>query len=318
MIAPRLDFNVLKQTVSIKQVLVAKGLAERFKVRGNRLTGPCPIHRGDNPSAFSVSLSKNLWYCFTGCQAGGNVIHLIQRLEGLTPVEAAERLASLASLAPLSDAHHGSEKPITRQPKEERPFRPYTRRLYLDPCSSFLKQKGITADTARTFEAGAHHGPGFLQGCIGVRIHDPDGHPLGYAGRRLDREQVSVYGKWKLPPKLPKRHILYGFHRLPRIPGRTLCIVEGPWDVMRLYQIGVPAVALLGLYLSPSQRRLLTSAARLIIMLDGDPNGRRASKQLLQNLADIADVQIVKLPHRCDPDDLSDLHLRRLLGSFFS
>jgi hypothetical protein len=221
-------------------------------------------------------------------------------------------------LTPLPDDRHGPEKPIKRQPKEERPFRPYTRRLFLDPGSYFLKQKGITVDTARNFEAGAYHGPGFLQGCIGVRLHDPAGNPIGYAGRRLDSKQVSAYGKWKLPPRLPKRQLLYGFHRLHSISGCTLCLVEGPWDVMRLYQIGVPAVALLGLYLSAFQRQLLASAARLIIMLDGDPNGRLASSHLLQSLIDIADVQIVRLPDHCDPDNLSDLQLKRTLDGFFS
>jgi DNA primase len=104
--------------------------------------------------------------------------------------------------------------------------------------------------TARTFEAGAYYGRGFLQGCIGVRFHDPSGHPIGYAGRRLDCDQARTYGKWKLPPGLPKRLILYGFHRIVNLSDRPLCIVEGTWGVMRLHQIGVPAVALLGLYLS--------------------------------------------------------------------
>lgn len=313
MIPPHLDFKVLKQTVSIKQVLAANGLTERFRLRGDRLIGPCPIHGGDSPSAFVVSLSKNLWHCFTGCQAGGDVIDLIRYLEGLTFAESAKRLASLACLPPLPDPQ--TERPIKRQPKEERPFRPYTRRLCLDPGSFFLRQKGISVETARTFETGAYHGPGFLQGCVGVRLHDPSGHPIGYAGRRLDPEQATSYGKWKLPPRLPKRRLLYGFHRLPCLSGRSLCVVEGPWGVMRLYQIGVPAVALLGLFLSASQRQLLASAAKIILLLDGDPSGRKASSQLLQNLMNIADVQILRLPDHCDPDDLSDLQLKRLLGT---
>jgi hypothetical protein len=73
MIANYLDFKLLKKTVSISQVLAAKGLSNDFKKRGDRLIGPCPIHGGDNPSAFVVSISKNLWYCFSGCQAGGDV-----------------------------------------------------------------------------------------------------------------------------------------------------------------------------------------------------------------------------------------------------
>jgi DNA primase len=87
---------------------------------------------------------------------------------------------------------------------------------------------------------------------------------------------------------------------------------------MRLHQIGVPAVDLLGLYLSPFQRQLLANFHRLIIMLDGDPSGYTASSKLMRNLADIADVQIVRLPNRYDPDDLSDPHLKQLLGDSYT
>ncbi len=329
MIRSHLDFKVLKRAVSIEQVLATKGLTEHFKKRGDRLIGPCPIHGGDNPSAFVVSISKNLWHCFSGCQAGGDVIELVRRIDRLSYRETAERLASLASLSPplvmdsnscqLSSSYL---KPHTdRQPKEkqscQQPFRPYTRRLYLDPTSSFLRCKGISTSTARSFEAGAYYGRGFLEGCVGVRLHDPSGNPLGYLGRRLDGEQASTYGKWKLPTGLPKRRILFGFHRIAGLFGHGLCVVECPWGVMRLSQIGIPAVGLLGAHLSAPQRQLLADAHRIIILLDGDSTGRNSSTQIKRALVDTTDVQIVYLPENLDPDDLSDQKLRSLLSPFF-
>lgn len=329
MIATHLDFKLLKQTVPISQVLAAKGLTHHFKKRGDRLIGPCPIHGGDNPSAFVVSISKNLWYCFSGCQAGGDVIDLVRRLDHLSYRETAARLASLASLSPPSPMASQSRQPTAssaakphtdRQPRQEhpskrlQPFRPYTRRLYLDPDSPFLQHKGIFPGTARTFEAGAFHGPGFLKDCIGVRLHDPSGNPLGYLGRRLHRDQAMTYGKWKLPTRLPKRHILYGFHRVANLLHRGLCIVECPWGVMRLHQLDVPAVALLGAHLSAPQRQLLTNAKRVVIILDGDSTGRNASTQVKKALIDSTDVQILNLPDDLDPDDLSDQELKSLLS----
>lgn len=314
MITRHLDFKALKETVPIAQVLAAKGLTEHFKKRGDRLFGPCPIHGGDNPSAFVVSISKNLWHCFSKCQAGGDVIDLVRRLDRLSYAETAERLASLASLPPVSVHYQGSFSPKKRQPKKT--FRPYTRRLCLDPCSAFLKQKGITPDTARTFEAGAYHGCGFLEGCVGVRLHDPSGNPIGYLGRRLDGDQASTYGKWKIPTGLPKRRILFGFHRLAGLH-RALCIVECPWGVMRLSQIGIPAVGLLGAHLSSPQRQLLGDFSRIIVLLDGDSTGRSASMQIKRTLVDTADVQVVCLPEKLDPDDLSDQQLGSTLSPFF-
>ncbi len=328
MIATQLDFKRLKQTVSISQVLADKGLTNHFKKRGDRLIGPCPIHGGDNPAAFVVSISKNLWYCFSGCRAGGDVVDLVRRLDRLSYRETAARLSSLASLSPPSASASSvrttdpsdAKLHTDPQPRKEIPssrlqsFRPYTRRLFLDPSSPFLQNKGISPDTARIFEAGAYHGPGFLQDCIGVRLHDPDGNPLGYLGRRLDRKQAMTYGKWKLPTRLPKRHILYGFHRVANLLHRGLCIVECPWGVMRLHQLGVPSVALLGAHLSAPQKQLLTNVKSVVIILDGDSTGRTASTQVKEFLMDINDVQIVNLPDNLDPDDLSDQQLISLLS----
>ena len=58
------DFKILKQSVSIPQVLGHRGLLDHFKVRGDKLVGPCPVHGGDNPNAFVVSLERDLWHCY--------------------------------------------------------------------------------------------------------------------------------------------------------------------------------------------------------------------------------------------------------------
>jgi DNA primase len=61
-----------------------------------------------------------------------------------------------------------------------------------------------------------------------------------------------------------------------------------------------------------------TVSLTLSIMLDGDPSGCKASSQLMRNLIDIADVQVVRLPDRCDPDDLSDPLLKQLLNGCYT
>jgi DNA primase len=83
---------------------------------------------------------------------------------------------------------------------------------------------------------------------------------------------------------------------------------------MRLHQLDVPAVALLGAHLSAPQRQLLTNAKRVVIILDGDSTGRTASTQVKKALIDSTDVQILNLPDDLDPDDLSDQELKSLLS----
>ncbi len=93
MSAPFVSFQAVKQAVSMREVLEHYGLLDTLKRRGDdALTGPCPIHQGTNPTQFRVSLSKNCWNCFGGCE-GGNVLDFVMAMEGVAVRKAALLLA---------------------------------------------------------------------------------------------------------------------------------------------------------------------------------------------------------------------------------
>ncbi|MCP5065965.1 MAG: hypothetical protein GY946_05300 [bacterium] len=303
MIPAHLDFKRLKRRVSIEQVLSARGWMERMRRRGGRLVGPCPVHGGDNPTAFVVREDRQLWHCFSACGRGGDVVELLRLLDDLSYAETANALAHIANSAPAVSSR--AHKPPTPQPR----FQPFTRRLPLDPYATLLAEKLIAADTARTFDAGTWRGPGFLRNCVAVRLHDPSGQPLGYAGRRLSAHEAAQFGKWRFPPRLPKSRILFNNHRIIDHLETPLIIVECPWGVMRLAQLGLPAVALLGLHLSREQRRLLERWRDLVLLLDGDAAGRRATRALERDLSATHAVRTVQLDDGLDPDDLDDREL---------
>src|SRR6185503_6628416 len=77
------DFKAIKSALSMEQVLAHYDLLEKFKRNGDSLSGPCPIHKGTNPTPFRVSVSKNIWNCFSGCK-GGNALDFIARMETIT------------------------------------------------------------------------------------------------------------------------------------------------------------------------------------------------------------------------------------------
>ena len=56
-----LSFRWLKQQVSIAGVLIAYDLASALRQRGDQLYGTCPLHSGDNPTAFRVHLQRGIW-----------------------------------------------------------------------------------------------------------------------------------------------------------------------------------------------------------------------------------------------------------------
>jgi len=295
---PKPEIRALKQRVSVPSLLQARGLLGGFRRRGHRLLGPCPIHHGDNPSAFVVDLHQGLWFCFTRCNAGGDAIDLVRRLDGVGFREALDILGCTPSFA---------DPALPAWAPSQTSFRPFRRSICLAPDVPFLRHKGIAPATAASFEVGAWGGPGWLQDCIAVRLHDPDGRPLGYAGRLLDTTRAQQCGKWRFPPGMPKCSLLYGFHRLEH--GSDIVVTECPWGVLRLAQVGIPAVALLGCCLSEVQRTLLASASHVTLLLDGDPAGRGASTRIHEMLAHLVPVTVARLPDGCDPDDLTDREL---------
>src|SRR3954447_23305777 len=82
--SPYVDFKAVREALKMEQVLDRYGLMHQFKQSGDSLSGPCPIHKGNNPTQFRVSLSKNIWNCFSECKHGGNVLDFIARMESVT------------------------------------------------------------------------------------------------------------------------------------------------------------------------------------------------------------------------------------------
>jgi len=304
-----LPFDTLKKIVPIPAVLDDKGLLATFKRQGDRLVGPCPIHGGDNPNAFVVSLGKNLWYCFTGCN-GGDLVDLVRRLDGKNFQQTLQYLRALAGSRP-------SRLPLPPAPPQ--PFKPFVRKLSLDHCTPWLQQKGITPITAARFEVGAYYGKGFLADSIGIRLHDLHGQPIGYLARRLTPATIKRYGKYQFPSTFPKSTTLYNYHRIARPLPDKIVVTECPWGVMRLHQLNIPAVALLGIQLSDSQYRLFEHVKDIVLLLDGDDAGMKATRRIKMELKSRGknNIHSICLPVGTDPDDLIDDELRAEVNPFF-
>lgn len=268
---------------AVVALLACRGVLPGFRREGNRMFGPCPVHGGDNVRAFVVDLAGDRWFCFTRCRRGGGPVGLARALDLAPPDVVPDRTRAVA------------------------PFVPYTRALRLDARCAWLAAKGIGPQIATEREVGGWHGTGMLAGCVGVRLHDPDGHPLGYAGRRLDPTEVTRRGKWTFPRGLPKSRLLYGLHH---VRGSRVVLTECPWGVLRLAQLRVEAVGLLGVAVSTEQRALLARFDEVVVLLDADQAGRTAAAHIASSLST---ARVVELPAGADPDDLPDDRLLALV-----
>lgn len=88
--------------------------------------------------------------------------------------------------------------------------------------------------------------------------------------------------------------------------------VEGVWEVLRLHQLGLQAVALLGTHASRTQLPLRKKLSPWLL-LDGDQAGRRATHRLAEELG----VPVLRVPEGTDPAELTDRQLRRALRPLF-
>src|SRR5437870_2644068 len=64
---PFVDFRAVRARITMEQVLSHYNVLDTFKRTGSRLSGPCPIHGGTNPTQFRVDTEKQLWNCFSEC-----------------------------------------------------------------------------------------------------------------------------------------------------------------------------------------------------------------------------------------------------------
>src|SRR3984893_10194093 len=85
------DFKAVKAAITMERVLEHYGLLDKFKRGNDSLNGPCPIHNGSNPTQFRVSISKNIFNCFSECKNGGDVLDFIARMEKVSIHAAAKK-----------------------------------------------------------------------------------------------------------------------------------------------------------------------------------------------------------------------------------
>jgi hypothetical protein len=283
------DFAAIKENVDIEPVL------EHYRVRLKRvrkdyLRGHCPLPtHGSEQSreSFGVDTGRNVWACHSAscCQArqgkvGGSILDLVAWMEACSIREAALRLRAWSDASGetgLPDQLVSKGKRAGRGP-EEPPRLSFTLRLQWHP---YLEQRGIQWQTAAWFGAGYYGGSGFLRGRMVFPIHDEPGEPVAYAGRLMDGGEP----RYLFPPRFRKSQVVFNLHRAVEFAARqggVVIVVGGFFDCLKVHQAGYGnVVALMGASISDRQSELLATYFReLVVMLEGDEAGRRASRVL--------------------------------------
>jgi DNA primase len=344
------DIKMVRESVSIEQVLEYYGLGDDLIRKGDQLVGPCPIHKGSNKSQFHVSLGKNIFHCFSDCKSnaalhngGGNILDFVRVMEGIDEPNAARKAALLiqewfglasprTSGTPAETRAHATPRAPARRPEQPAPPvatipeapqhntpLPFAFR-HLDTNYPYLKERGFLPETIAFFEAGYHGGKGIMKGRVVAPIHNELGELVAYAGRWPGNEPPEGEGKYKLPPGFHKSLEMFNLHRAKACAREHgLILVEGFFDVMRLHQSGVcHAVALMGSTLSDAQEQRILDAVgphgRVTLCFDGDPSGQAATQDILERLSRHVFVRVVQLDEGVQPDDLQPDEIKALFS----
>ncbi len=151
---------------SIQQVLAANDIVDvigqyvDLKPAGSdRFLGLSPFQSEKTPS-FNVSRSRQAYYCFSTDQ-GGDLITFLQAVEGLSFVEAVERLADRAGIRLPKPGRHDSREEYERERLYELGAfaRKHFMQMLADPLKggagrTYLKTRALRDETAKHFGIG--------------------------------------------------------------------------------------------------------------------------------------------------------------------
>ena len=207
---------------------------------GGQKKGLCPFHDEKSPS-FHVTPSKGFFHCF-GCQAGGDVIAFIMKLEHLTFTETVERLAERIGYTLKYESSGVSTGPSINRSRLVAANTAasifYQEQLQLPAAQhgrDFLTKRGFDRDAAKNFNVGYApdewdglyknlKGKGFTdeelnlaglvkEGSKGMidryrnrliwPVKDISGDVVGFGARKLASDEVDTGPKYLNSPETP-------------------------------------------------------------------------------------------------------------------
>jgi hypothetical protein len=193
-----LNFNEISKSIPFEDVLNWLNLA--FEKKNNELRG----------EGFIISVDKNLFFCPDNEELKGSIINFVAYYKKVPLRESASLLKS-QFLSNNKDF----------KPKRDIP------NLTLD-WDPYLKDRGITVETAANYEIGYVKQRSIVSGRIAFKIYDHTGSSIGYIGYKKEDESWFFPKGFKRP--------LYNAFRLK--DNKSLIVTVDPFDALRIISFG--------------------------------------------------------------------------------
>jgi DNA primase len=148
-------------------------------------------------------------------------------------------------------------------------------------------------------------------GRIVFPVRDTRGNLVGWSGRLATDDKVLIKrdNKWMHKLDFDKGFTLFNYNNALDFvrQSKELILVEGPWDVARLWSYGIcNVVAVMGSSLTPEQLSIaVSSAIKIKVFLDDDGAGKSGARRICEQLKRYVDVYTVESIDGKDPDELT-------------
>lgn len=277
-----------------------------YSIRGDKLQSCSPFRTENHPS-FAVNLENGAWIDSgaTGEFRKGSFFDLMAFLQEKDKDFLISEYLSLYNLEQIStDALYLSMqldgKPISTTVFTDEQLQEYAFR------SPYLENRGIAEDVQKMFRIGYDR----KNKAVVMPWSDADGNIVNIKFRSVMDKRF-----WYSNGQSVKRH-LYSLNHIKASQFPAVWVVESEIDCLRLWTLGIPAVALGTAHVSKEQKHLILNSCieQIVIATDNDNAGRQCADQLTENFVGSLDVKIFVFP-REDAKDISDLKNSEILSA---
>lgn len=254
--------------------MASKSLLEIFsefepkQMSNGQIRMMCPFREnhkdGSGQMSFFVNPEINGYHCFS-CHEHGNLIRLLTTRFKVNYFEA----VGLVRLTDYKVERADFDLDLAWDVKQ--------------PPEEFLS-RGISEETLEHFRIGTTS-----DGRMVIPYYKDFSNPtdlLGYQTREY-RDDLRIVRNSK---SFDRDGYLYNYS--PKEFSYTV-LVEGQSDVLRLYQFGYNATALMGSHISDTQVEMLSKFDKVYLALDNDLPGRRATEEVYALLKDHVNIRLV-------------------------
>lgn len=214
--------ELIEEVRSRSDIVAVVSSRVKLTKRGANYWACCPFHSEKTPS-FSVSPSKQMYYCF-GCGAGGNVVTFLMNYENLSFPEAMEQLAERAGISlprrEMTEAEKSRESIRTRLLElnaEAAKFYYYElRRPEGAAGMDYLTRRGLSAETIHRFGLGYAPGNGYYSNSLyrylrGRGFSDEELKASGLVKFKEGRDPFDMFRGRVMYPIMDKNSRVIGF-----------------------------------------------------------------------------------------------------------